>query len=156
MDLICLATGVYRMPVNVASMQNGAGLLFICTGNVTAKDLLGAKDRLLETPTRLQECRFAIVDLELASSLQLSPDEIRKIADRDRDLAAVTRPGLPVAVLAPNDVAYGLSRMWEVFVENTGWETIIFRTRKEGEEWVRQKANALYGGSAHSPSASFF
>jgi hypothetical protein len=130
-------------------MQDGGGLLFICTGNVTAKDLLDAKDRLLETPTRLQECRFAIVDLGLASSLELSPDEVRKIADRDRELAVITRPGLPVAVLAPNDVAYGLARMWEVFVENTGWETIIFKTREEGEDWVRQKANGLYGGSAH-------
>jgi hypothetical protein len=133
------------MPVSVASMQDGAGLLFICTGNVTAKDLLDAKDRLLETPTRLRECRFAIVDLGLASSLQLSADEVRKIADRDRDLAVITRPGLPVAVLAPTDVAYGLARMWEVFVENTGWETIIFKIRDEGEDWVRQKASALYG-----------
>jgi hypothetical protein len=148
-DLISLATGVHRMPVSVATMQDGAGLLFICTGKVTAKDLLDAKDRLLETPTLLKECRFAIVDLGLASSLQLSPDEVRKIADRDRDLAVITRPGLPVAVLAPNDVAYGLARMWEVFVENTGWETIIFRTRSEGEDWVRHKAIALYGGYAH-------
>ena len=137
------------MPVSVASIQDGAGLLFICTGNVTAKDLLDAKDRLLETPTRLQECKFAIVDLGLASSLKLSSDEVRKIAEKDRELAVITRPGLPVAVLAPNDLAYGLARMWEVFVENTGWETIIFRVREEGEDWVRQKAKALYGGYAH-------
>jgi hypothetical protein len=126
-------------------MQDGAGLLFICTGNVTAKDLLDAKDRLMETPTRLRECQFAIVDLGLASSLQLSPDEVRQIAERDREIAVITRPGLPVAVLAPTDVAYGLARMWEVFVENTGWETIVFKAREEGEDWVRQKAKALYG-----------
>ena len=137
------------MPVSVASMQEGAGLLFICTGNVTANEMLDAKARLLETPARLRECRFAIVDLGLASSLQLSTDEVRRIADRDRELAAFTRPGLPVAVLAPNDLAYGLARMWDVFVENTGWETVIFRAREEGEAWVRQKADALYSGSAH-------
>jgi hypothetical protein len=63
------------MPVIVASMQNRTGLLFICSGRVTAKDLLDAKDQLLETPSRLQECRFATVDLELASSLELSTDD---------------------------------------------------------------------------------
>jgi len=130
-------------------MQDGAGLLFICTGNVTARDLLDAKDRLLEMPSRLRECQFAIVDLGLASSLHLSPDDIRRIADKDRDLAVITRPGLPIAVLAPNDVAYGLARMWEIFVENTGWETIIFTSREEGENWVRKKAYALYGEHAH-------
>ena len=138
--------GVDRMPVSVASMEDGAGLLFICAGKLTAKDLLDAKDRLLETPGRLEECRFAIVDLGLASSLQLSTDEVRRIAERDRELAAITRRGLPVAVLAPTDVAYGLARMWEVFVENTGWETIVFKARREGEDWVRQKASVLYGG----------
>jgi hypothetical protein len=133
------------MSVTVATMQDGLGLLFICAGNVTAKDLLDAKDRLLETPSRLQECTFAIVDLGFASSLQLSPEEVRSVAERDRELAAFTRPGLPVAVLAPTDVAFGLARMWEVFVMNTGWETIVFRGRSEGEDWVRQKASALYG-----------
>lgn len=134
------------MPVSVASVQDGTGLLFICAGDVTAKDLLDAKDLLLETPTRLRECRFAIVDLGLVSSLQLSSEGVRRIADKDRELAIITRPGLPVAVLAPNDLAYGLARMWEIFVENTGWETIVFRVREEGENWVREKANALYGG----------
>jgi hypothetical protein len=135
-----------RMPVSVASVPDGGGLLFICSGSITAKDLLDAKARLLKTPIRLQECEFAIVDLGLASSLQLSPNEVREIADRDRELAVFTRPGLPVAVLAPTEVAFGLARMWEVFVENTGWETIVFKDRAEGEAWVRQKSTALSGG----------
>jgi hypothetical protein len=35
--------------------------------------------------------------------------------------------------------------MWEIFAENTGWETIVFKMREQGEQWVRQRANMLYG-----------
>ena len=46
-----------------------------------------------------------------------------------------------MAIVAPRDLEYGLSRMWQAFVEDNGWETMVFRSREQAEEWVREKVS---------------
>lgn len=66
----------------------------------------------------------------------LDTDDIRKIAlgglER-RAKAGVARH----AVVAPRDIAYGLSRMWLAYVdEGDGVASSIFRSREEAIAWV--------------------
>jgi hypothetical protein len=33
---------------------------------------------------------------------------------------------------------FGLSRMWEVFVDQIGWKTKVFRSKSEAELWIKE------------------
>jgi hypothetical protein len=46
-------------------------------------------------------------------------------------------PGARVAVIAPTDMLFGVSRMWGVFVEPSGMEIQVFRLRAAAEQWVK-------------------
>jgi hypothetical protein len=35
--------------------------------------------------------------------------------------------------------------MWLVFVEQTGWEVMVFRDRSEAVAWVRERVAAKFG-----------
>jgi hypothetical protein len=98
-------------------------------------DFIAADMELLAMPEQLAKCRYVIMDFTSISRMNISASDVRQIADLEVRMAAV-QPHVAVAVVAPTDVAFGLSRMWEVLAEKTGWETMVFRTRQEAEDWV--------------------
>ena len=133
------------MPVELVSLDGGAGVLYACRGVVTARDLMTANERLLAAPEQTARYRFGIVDLLDAESLELSTDEIRLIAQQDTLVAAIVPKGTIVAVVAAKDLAFGLARMWEAFVGDTEWETRTFRSRSHARSWVRERVKARFG-----------
>lgn len=62
----------------------------------------------------------------------LSGDEVRGVAK----VVAKLVGGKRSAIVAPGDVAYGLSRMYSVFLEDAGIEVQPFRTIDEATAWL--------------------
>jgi hypothetical protein len=98
---------------------------------------------------------FIIVDLSEATSLTGEDTELEKLVVQDRVLATLTRPGLPFAVVAPQDAYFGVARMWQATSEETGWDTKILRDRVSAETWIRDRVLAKFGVPVpplHSPT----
>jgi len=53
--------------------------------------------------------------------------------------------GRIVALYAKDDFPFALARMWQVFVDQTGWATRVFRDRSEATAWVRELAIVRFG-----------
>jgi len=43
-----------------------------------------------------------------------------------------------VAIYAKDDLPFALARMWQVLVDQTGWDTRVFRGRDDAVIWVRE------------------
>jgi len=56
---------------------------------------------------------------------------------QDRQIASYAALGLLVAVVVERNVVFALARMWETFIEGIGWETRIFPSITEAQDWVR-------------------
>ena len=65
-------------------------------------------------------------------------------ADQLKELAAYGKskpfPPSKVALLAPEDLAFGLSRAFEVYREDDVSEHMVFRTEEEARIWLAQPA----------------
>jgi hypothetical protein len=44
-----------------------------------------------------------------------------------------------VAIVAPNDILYGLSRMWETLADRSALTTRVMRTRAEAVAWLKEE-----------------
>lgn len=66
----------------------------------------------------------------------LSGDEVRGVAK----VVANVVGGRRAAIVAPGDVAYGLSRMYSVFLEDAGIDVQAFRTLDEATTWLQTPA----------------
>jgi hypothetical protein len=66
----------------------------------------------------------------------LSGDEVRGIAK----VVSKVVGGRRAAIVAPGDVAYGLARMYSVFLEDAGIDVQPFRTLDEATAWLRTPA----------------
>jgi hypothetical protein len=126
------------MPIEVEVLQNGTGLLLLCRGNLTGKDKIEIMERLLASPELVSNLRYMVID-QGAAHLDLSAEEVRIIAEQDRRMAQIAPPGVVVAMIAPREVDYGMARMWQVLVEETGWDTKVFRSFDEADSWLREK-----------------
>ncbi len=77
-----------------------------------------------------------LVDFRGTYRFDLSVPDIEELAALHESLGEAIGNGM-LAVVAPSDVVYGVSRMWETVTEShTFMTTNIFRTMREAEEWL--------------------
>lgn len=129
--------------VTLREISNGQGLLLICSGDLDLKDLYEAKIDLPERFPNIRAWYFAILDLSAITNLTVSAADLDRLVEQDRQLSAVARPGLVLAIIARGELPYGVSRLWQSFSDPTGWESEIFRERTAAENWLRHRLHAL-------------
>jgi hypothetical protein len=123
------------MPIDIIRLDNGTGLLLRCHDALSGKDKIEVNEVLLSSPERLRALRYMVIDEESVGFV-LSTSEARTVAEQDRQIAKLAPEGLVVAVVTPRDVDFGMARMWQVFVEGTGWKTEVFRSRESAAVWL--------------------
>jgi hypothetical protein len=117
---------------------DGTGVLHRGEGIVTGPDLIAAAAEHHRLEERARKLRYGFVDFSQVSELRVSAVEVQTIADENRRTAVFT-PNAVVAVIAPLDHAFGVSRMWETLMDATNWTTRIFRDRDEALAWLRKQ-----------------
>jgi len=98
---------------------------FLCQPSL--KDLKGAIDELSIAPTQLRLW-------DLSQGINLSENEIQEIAEYGK--LKFTSPAR-IAILAPSDLAFALSRMHEVYRDQDIIEERIFRDKNKAIEWLK-------------------
>src|SRR5208337_3325109 len=139
------AYGEASMPIDIRVLHDGTGILYHCYGKITGKDFIDANNRLLAFTDRLKQVKYGIVDETSIDDVQISESEMLTIAVQDKKIAAYAPSGAVVAVIAKDDFAIGLARMWESFIVHTGWETMTFRIKWKAERWIIEKVKANFG-----------
>ena len=131
------------MPVHLVSIAQDLGLAFSAYGRATGQDFVRANEQAMKMS--LGERVFAVVDHSGADELDYDGNAVKRIVEQDKQLMKVVRPGFLVAVIAPNNLEFGLSRMWQQMAEMTGWEIMVVRSRAEADRWVRAAATRKFG-----------
>jgi hypothetical protein len=139
--------------INFSEVANGRGLLVACEGDLDLRDMYEARKDLIDGNPAIGYWYFAIVDLSSVLRLEVTAPAFDRLIEQDRKISQVTRPGLPIAVLARTELPFGISRMWEAATDFTGWETQVFRERSAAEAWLRYRVLALY--DVELPSTTF-
>ena len=114
--------------------RSDKGLVLSYSGILTGQEIVDVKRTLITEQNR--GLRYLIIDTTATDEIHISPSEIRRIVEENMRLAAITEPGMLAAVAAPQDLAFGLSRMWEVISSGTGWRTKVFHSMAEADSWI--------------------
>ncbi len=126
------------MPYETHFVDGGKGVLKLGHGLVTSADLLASSlQRSLDVERNRQRLiKYGLVDLSKTTELQVSIDTVHKLVEIDRKIAEYS-PGCFVAVVAPDCLAFGMSRLWASFTKEIGWNAHVFRDRESALEWLR-------------------
>lgn len=134
-----------NVPITLKEVGNGAGIIFDCEGVVTGQDMLQASKQLLSSEEKLKEWLFGLIDHTNVTSADYTTADLRALAELDKTISPIARKGAVIAIVAPSDVQYGLSRMWQALVEGTVWETMVCRSREDAQSWIKRKVKDNFG-----------
>jgi len=132
------------VPVEVKYLNGGKGVMFIASGFVTGEELITASKEIFSRDIAEEPYLYGLVDFNDVDGVNVSTAEVRRIADLDLR-ASKHIPKAVVGIYAKNDLAFGLGRMWEVFIADAGWDTKVFRSRPDAVAWVRQRVFETFG-----------
>jgi hypothetical protein len=126
------------MGIEVSLAADGVGAQFRSYGVLTSQDLLDANQRLHIEITRNPGLRYLLVDHSAIPEEKVDTASLRLLAERVSNNLEIIPEGF-VAIVAPNDVLYGLSRMWETLAEQSTLTTRVMRTRAEAVAWLKEE-----------------
>jgi hypothetical protein len=88
---------------------------------------------------------YAFFDFDDVTEVAISTAELRDVADMGIKASQQMPKGTVVAIYAKDDLPFALARMWQVFVDQTGWETAAFRERPEAVLWLQSRVAVKFG-----------
>ena len=126
------------MPMKFTYIGNN-GILAKGIGSVTRDEISEVNRHIYESPQKIQAIKFQICDFTEVNEFDLSAQDIKVLAAQDVSAAKIN-PKMIIAVVGEKDLIFGLSRMWEVYAdESTGLETCVFRSINDANVWIEAK-----------------
>lgn len=130
------------MPLEAHIVHGGLGRIWIIRDVLSGKELIANNERSLSSKS-YEGVRWLLIDETAATSIDISSQEIQMIRRQD-DRLAVVLPEIVTAIVVPNEVGFGMARMWEMMTERPGWSTHAFRSRPEAEAWLREEVRRKF------------
>ncbi len=111
---------------------------FIATGALTGKEILDANQTIYETEEKTLGSVYQICDYRGVETVDVSTDDIRTLAERDKRAARIN-PNIIIAVVVGDELALGLTRMWQGLTSSAPFINSIFHSMDEAERWVAEQ-----------------
>ncbi len=124
------------MPFDVTFAADGAAVITRYRGVLITSDIQAAYEERFTDVNKIRKFRLLWSDYCAVVETRISDVDVRELAAQYARSSAFNPNVVAVAVM-PRDLLFGLGRMWQVFVEETPWKTLIARTRDEADDFVR-------------------
>ena len=125
------------MPIQIKYIHDGIGIEFIGSGVVTGAEIKEARQEIYRDEV-LQKLRYQIVDRTDITEFDVSNEDIRSMAEKDKTIAK-DHPDIVVAIVSASDLQYGISRMYQAHAGESAFVTEIFRDRESADKWIESQ-----------------
>ena len=116
-------------------LSAGTYILRKGSGVVTGADLIEGSRMVPDLLARYNRVNHALVDFTEVSRFEVSTREINELSVHDKKFQELL-PSLFMAIVAPEDMEFGMSRMYELLTTVPGWTVQVFRTLDEAIAWL--------------------
>ncbi|HXZ02938.1 MAG TPA: hypothetical protein VEI03_23320 [Stellaceae bacterium] len=126
-------------------LNEGQGIVYRASGQLTGSEIIAALTNVNSPALAERPVLYAFFDCDDITGMDISIAQLRNAADlgiRGHRYQSATRV---VAIYAKNDLPFALAQIWQVFVQQTGWETEIFREKSKAVAWLRERVAARFG-----------
>jgi hypothetical protein len=130
------------MPITYQLKPDERLVVLVHVGVVTDDEFLLFYKALYEE-NRFDKSFNLLVDLRQTESTVRSAGALNQFADfvHQHYTNITARP--KVAVVAPEDISFGLARMYEVFSGDVPWEFVVFRKADAALKWLGVSENLM-------------
>jgi len=126
-------------------MNERQGVIFTAHGHLKGSEAVDAVREVNAADLAGTPVLYSFFDFNGITGLDISTTHLHQIADIAVATSKQKTIGRVVAACAKNDLQFGLVRMWQVYVEETGWQTHVLRDRVEAIDWIRERVAKTFG-----------
>lgn len=123
------------MPITSLFKQTEKLVVVVHVGVILDDEFLLYYQNLFQDD-RFDKSHNLLVDLRRADSAIRTPEALREFAGIASAHYAGAETSTKVAVVASQDVSFGLARMYEVFSNKVPWEFVVFRSADAALAWL--------------------
>lgn len=124
------------MTIHVVRTDDLVGIYQPVRGPTNGDALLAENmEMFFERSEEFAACVFWWADFTEGDVSEVTAGDIHALRDIALEAARIN-PALTLAIVAPHDLTFGLARMFNLFVETTGWTLGSFRSTREGFAWL--------------------
>lgn len=133
------------MPLKVEYLDERRGVLAEASGELTGDELLRGVADVNSLDLAEKPILYTFFDFNGVTGVNISTLQIRAAADLAISGSRRHSISRVVAIYAKNDLPFALARMWEVLVNEIGWETYVFRERTDALAWTGERVSEKFG-----------
>ena len=139
------------MPIEIQDCDGGIGNIIESRGVVTDQELIDSlKRHLTQDKEKFKKYKYILIDHTVLTKMNITNETVEFIAELIADTSRVN-PDSIVAMVAY--VTYGanidllnrISRLHELFIYRSCWETRLFRTKPQAVRWIKEKVRDKFG-----------
>ena len=131
------------MPIIIKSTDGGLGFIMKGEGVVTGQEILDGLAKRFSSEEKIRRYLYGISDYTEVKQFQISSAEVKLVAEKDKQVAIIN-PNLVMAIAAPQDIMFGLSRMFRAYARETGWVVGVFRSLEEAQSSIIDNLREKY------------
>lgn len=132
------------MPMRFVVLDDGLGNMITAWGVLTEEEVIEFFIGYFnQDGEKYRNYRYSISDYSAVAELDVSSDAVKRVAALSIESMKIN-PDAVVATVASDDYVFGLTRMWELLVDDVKWEIMSFRTLEDAKQWVRKKVRERY------------
>lgn len=139
------------MPIEIIDCDDGIGNIIVTRGMVTDQELIDSLERhLTHDKEKFEKYKYILIDHTALTKVDITNETVEFIAGLYAETSRVNPDSIVAMVTyvtygASIDLINRISRMHELFVYRSCWETLVFRTKGEGVRWIREKVRDKFG-----------
>ena len=126
------------MPIKINYINDGIGVEFVLSGLVTGTEIIEANKKIYSSKEKILKQKYQIIDRTHCKEYQVNAEEIKAIAEQDK-AAAKHNPNIIMVFVATNALHFGASKMWEGYVGEGTFLTMVFKNRKSADKWLEEQ-----------------
>lgn len=133
------------MPIVIRQADGGLGVIVTASGAVSEREYLDFYEAQLTAPAAaVLAHRYCLTDYTAVESVDISAGAIAHVAALTRKAARTALPTV-TAIVASQDLIYGLTRMWQIQTSDEVPTASVFRDLAEAKAWIRHQLEVNHG-----------
>ena len=139
------------MPIEIQDCDGGMGNIIASRGVVTDQELIDLLGKhLRHDNANFKNYKYILFDHPALAKMDITKNTLERIADLYAEIAKAN-PDPIVAMVTNVSMGAGIehinrvSRLYELFINRSCWETMVFRTKSEAVRWIKERVRKKIG-----------
>jgi hypothetical protein len=139
------------MPIEIKACDGNIGAIIESQGKLTDKDLIDSLQRHLTHNTeKFQKYKYILIDHTALTKLAISDETVENISELLSDISSINSDAIVAMVTyvsygASRDLINKISKLHELFIYRSSWETLLFRTKPQAVRWIKERIRDKFG-----------